>query len=109
MRGGRLVAAAAALVAAAAITNPEEYVNTLGGTDSRYDLSHGNLLPVVVTPWGFNAWAPQTDNDATYSSWWFHPTDVRFFGIRCTHQPSPWISDYGNFRIMPSITDPNHR
>jgi len=66
------------------VTNPEEYVNTLGGTDSRYDLSHGNLLPLVNRPWSFNAWAPMTDNSD--GSWWFHPTDARFFGIRCTHQ-----------------------
>jgi predicted alpha-1,2-mannosidase len=103
--------ALSALLAAsplAAVPNPEEYVNTLGGTDSRYDLSHGNLLPLVSRPWSFNTWAPQTDNDPTYQSWWFHPTDRRFFGIRCTHQPSPWISDYGQFRIMASITDPAH-
>lgn len=99
---------AMAVVMAAGVPNPEEFVDTLGGTDSRYDLSHGNLLPLVARPWSFNTWAPQTDNDPTWASWWFHPTDVRFFGLRCTHQPSPWIGDYGNFRLMPSITDPSH-
>lgn len=110
----RLLAAAATAAAASllqlptatAIPNPEDYVNTLGGTDSRYDFSRGNVLPVVSTPWGFNGWAPLTDNGD--GSWWFHPYDKRYFGVRLTHQPSPWIGDYGQLRIAASITDPGH-
>jgi hypothetical protein len=45
---------AASLFGATAVSNPEEYVNILGGTDSRYDLSNGNTLPLVTVPWGFN-------------------------------------------------------
>lgn len=83
----------------------ESYVNILGGTDSRYDVSHGSTLPLITRPWGFNTFAPQTDDDPTWPGWWFHPSDRRFFGLRLTHQPSPWIADYGNFLIkayMPS-------
>ncbi|KAJ1436463.1 glycosyl hydrolase family 92-domain-containing protein [Ochromonadaceae sp. CCMP2298] len=84
---------------------PEEYVNTLGGTDSRYDLSHGSSLPLIALPWGFNTYAPQTNN--AEGGWWFHPSDRRLFGLRVTHQPSPWISDYGNFLIQGYMpTDP---
>lgn len=90
------------------LTNPEEYVNTLGGSDSRVDLSRGNTLPLVGRPWGFNSWAPMTDTDPTYSSWWFHPNDRRYYGLRCTHQPSPWIDDYGQFRLVASISSPQH-
>lgn len=79
--------------------NPEEFVNVLGGTDSRHDLSHGGSLPMVVRPWGFNGYAPMTDDDSSSSGWWFHPYDRQFFGMRVTHQPSPWIKDYGNFLI----------
>lgn len=74
-----------------AALHPEERVDILGGTDSRFDLSHGNVLPLVARPWGMNAWAPVTDSDPTWPQWWFHPTDRNFRGIRCTHQPSPWI------------------
>lgn len=105
LAGGLLAAAAASTIA---VTAPETYVTTLSGTNSRYDLSRGNLLPLVARPWGAAAWAPQTDNDPTWSSWWFHPTDVRFFGVRLTRQPSPWISDYGNVRIAATVTDPSH-
>jgi putative alpha-1,2-mannosidase len=66
------------------ITDPVDFVNILGGTNSRYDLSHGNTLPLMGTPWGFNTWSPMT---TTGSSWYFHPYDVSFYGIRCTHQP----------------------
>jgi len=78
---------------------PEEYVNILGGSNSRYDISHGSTLPLITRPWGFNSYAPQTDDDPTWPGWWFHPTDRRFFGLRVTRQPSPWIRDYGNFLI----------
>ena len=95
-----------ALIVAATAKPPQHYVNTLTGTQSRYDLSHGNSLPLVARPWGFNSWSPQTDNaDGT---WFFHPEDVRLFGIRCTHQPSPWIGDYGTFRIQATIHDSSH-
>lgn len=89
-----------------AVDSPEEYVNILGGTDSRYDLSHGNTLPLIARPWGFNAWSPYTDNDS--GGWFFHSYDNRFFGIRCTHQPSPWINDYGQFTINAIMVDPAH-
>jgi putative alpha-1,2-mannosidase len=89
----------------------EEFVNILGGTNSRYDISHGSTLPLITRPWGFNSYAPMTDDDPTWPGWWFHPSDRRFFGMRVTHQPSPWIRDYGNFLIkayMPAIpSDPS--
>ena len=89
-----------------AVPNPEEFVNTLGGTASRPDFSTGNTLPLVARPWGFNSWAPMTDTGS--GSWWFHSDDKRYFGLRCTHQPSPWIDDYGQFRIVAMLNDPSH-
>ena len=60
----------AAAASSAAAVGPEERVDTLGGTDSRFDLSHGNLLPLVARPWGMHTFAPVTDNDPTYHQWW---------------------------------------
>ena len=88
------------------IAEPEAFVNIRGGTDSRPDLSHGNVLPLIGRPWGFNTWAPLTDTGD--GAWWFHPNDRHIYGIRCTHQPSPWIGDYGWFVVSASITDPAH-
>lgn len=94
-----------------AVLNPEEYVNSLGGTGSDVSFSRGSVLPAVVRPWGMNAWAPQTVDD---ESFWFTPRDLwqpkdststtnDFLGVRCTHQPSPWMQDYGQFLITPSV------
>ena len=76
---------------------PIDYVNTLQGTDSCYEYSHGNCLPLIARPWGMTSWTPQTDE----SNWIFTYNAKRLQGIRATHQPSPWMGDYGNFTIMP--------
>lgn len=47
----------------------------------------------------YNGYAPMTDEDPVHFPWWFHPSDRRFLGMRVTHQPSPWIMDYGEFLI----------
>ncbi len=91
------------LTLCAAEENVVDYVNLLGGSLSKYDSSSGSTLPLLTRPWGAAAWAPMT-NDPDCSGggdkrWWFEPTDMRLFGIRCTHQPSPWIGDYGPFLI----------
>ena len=86
------------LSTACGVPNPEEYVNVLGGTKSQFDMSHGNILPEAQVPWGFNGWAPETDPDR--GGWWFYSESARMWGIRCTHQPSPWIGDYGDFKVM---------
>jgi predicted alpha-1,2-mannosidase len=75
------------------------YVSTLQGTDSKYDLSHGNTLPFVCTPWAFVNWTPQT---AETGNWLFQP-DKPINGFRATRQPSPWIGDYGQFSLMPQL------
>lgn len=76
-------------------------MNILGGTNSQYDFSHGSTLPLIARPWAFNAYAPITNTDD--DSWWFKPSDKRIYGLRVTHQPSPWINDYGNFIIQASM------
>ncbi|CAE8642773.1 unnamed protein product, partial [Polarella glacialis] len=50
-------------------------------------------------PWGFNHWSPQSTDEKT--SWWFDGNADSFYGIRCTHQPSPWIGDYAWFLLRP--------
>ncbi|MGZ9583965.1 GH92 family glycosyl hydrolase [Paenibacillus marinisediminis] len=76
-----------------------KHVNPLQGTDSIYPYSNGNTLPLISMPWGMAAWSPQT-NEAG-GGWYFNPNHNRFEGIRLTHQPSPWIGDYGHMTFMP--------
>jgi len=90
---------------AVVVQDPVEFVNVLtgtaGGAQGQQHHSTGNVLPVTSAPWGFNHWAPQTTNDKT--SWWFDANADTFRGLRCTHQPSPWIGDYGWFVIRPQF------
>ena len=87
------------------IIDPVEYVNLRAGTftDGRR-FSTGNTLPLTGMPWGFNHWAPQTQRqDQRGTAWWFDGNSHEFHWIRCTHQPSPWIGDWGWFLLGPQI------
>jgi putative alpha-1,2-mannosidase len=77
-----------------------QYVNIMQGTDSTRQFSHGNTLPLVGTPWGMTDWTLQTQGDLN-ERWFFSPNDSKLIGFRATHQPSPWMGDYGNFLILP--------
>lgn len=74
------------------------YVNTKQGSKSTHRYSNGNTLPLVQLPFGMTAFAPQTEADAR---WYYHPESRSLEGIRLTHQPSPWIADYGAFVFLP--------
>ena len=78
---------------------PEEWVNTLMGTNSSYQLSNGNTYPAVAVPWGMNFWVPQTGKMG--DGWQYTYDAYRIRGFKQTHQPSPWMNDYGQFSIMP--------
>ena len=76
-----------------------DYVNPLMGTESTFAFSHGNTYPAVAVPWGMNFWSPQTGENG--SGWMYTYADSLMRGFRQTHQPSPWMNDYGTFSIMP--------
>ena len=80
-------------------TEPVDYVNPLVGTHSKGSLSTGNTYPAVAMPWGMNFWTPQTGNMG--NGWTYVYTDDKIKGFKQTHQPSPWINDYGQFSLMP--------
>jgi len=76
-----------------------QYVNPLMGTQSSFELSAGNTYPAVARPWGMNFWTPQTGEMGNGWQYTYNAHKIR--GIKQTHQPSPWINDYGQFSIMP--------
>ena len=78
---------------------PSEYVSTLVGTQSEYSFSTGNTYPAVALPWGMNFWTPQTGEMGSGWAYTYGAHTIR--GLKQTHQPSPWINDYGQFSIMP--------
>ena len=78
---------------------PVDYVNPLMGTDSKFSLSNGNTYPAIALPWGMNFWMPQTGKMGDGWAYVYDADKIR--GFKQTHQPSPWINDYGQFSIMP--------
>ena len=84
---------------AQATFNPEELVNPLMGTDSKYSFSNGNTYPAITMPWGMNCWTPQTGTNGY--GWQYVYSADKIRGFKQTHQPSPWMGDYGQFSIMP--------
>lgn len=74
------------------------YVNIKMGTASVPRFSTGNTLPLTQLPFGMAPFCIQTENNA---GWFFHPDHPYAEGVRLTHQPSPWISDYGTFLMTP--------
>lgn len=115
----RLIIAALAVCMTAASCNdeiklvkhPEEYVSTLTGTLSHHGFSTGNTYPAIALPWGMNFWTPVTGKMG--DGWTYRYDHNRIRGFKQTHQPSPWINDYGQFAVMPvrdgSSVDQNKR
>ena len=84
---------------ASAQKTPVDYVNPLMGTDSKISLSNGNTYPAIAMPWGMNFWMPQTGKIG--DGWAYTYASDKIRGFKQTHQPSPWINDYGQFSLMP--------
>ena len=82
-----------------AVKNPVDYVSTLVGTQSKFELSTGNTYPATALPWGMNFWTPQTGKMGDGWAYTYNADKIR--GFKQTHQPSPWMNDYGQFSIMP--------
>ena len=81
-----------------------QYVNPLMGSQSTFELSTGNTYPAIARPWGMNFWTPQTGKMG--EGWQYTYTANKIRGFKQTHQPSPWINDYGQFSIMPIVGQP---
>lgn len=83
-----------------AVPDYTQYVNPLMGTQSSFELSAGNTYPAIARPWGMNFWTPQTGKNG--DGWQYSYDAHTICGFKQTHQPSPWINDYGCFSIMPT-------
>ena len=98
----RKILLTACLIACSLIAEAKDwtqYVNPLMGTQSSFELSTGNTYPAIARPWGMNFWTPQTGKMG--DGWQYTYTANKIRGFKQTHQPSPWINDYGQFSIMP--------
>ena len=71
--------------------NVLDLIDTRQGTNNQYSLSNGNTLPYTTLPFGMNAFVMQSRmNDVRY----FNAHDHTTYGVRLSHQPSPWMGDY---------------
>ena len=91
-------------LAKAANIDYADYVSPLVGTQSTFELSTGNTYPAIARPWGMNFWTPQTGKMG--DGWTYQYTATKIRGFKQTHQPSPWINDYGQFALMPMVGKP---
>ena len=89
---------------ASVAVEPVDMVNTLMGTESTFALSNGNTYPAIGMPWGMNYWVPQTGKMG--DGWQYTYQANKICGFKQTHQPSPWINDYGQFSIMATVGKP---
>ncbi|SDQ01397.1 alpha-1,2-mannosidase, putative [Mucilaginibacter sp. OK268] len=78
---------------------PVDYINPLMGTESKPSLSNGNTYPSIALPWGMNFWTPQSGKMGDGWQYTYDADKIR--GFKQTHQPSPWMNDYGMFSIFP--------
>lgn len=83
------------------VEKPIDFVSTLVGTQSSHAMSNGNTYPAIAMPWGMNFWSPQTGKMG--DGWMYTYTADKMRGFKQTHQPSPWMNDYGQFSIMPMV------
>ena len=86
------------------VNNAVDFVNPLVGSDSNPELSTGNTYPAIAMPWGMNFWVPQTGKMG--DGWQYTYSAKKIRGLKQTHQPSPWINDYGQFSLLPTVGKP---
>ena len=86
------------------VQNAVDFVLPLMGSDSDHGLSTGNTYPAIAMPWGMNFWVPQTGKMG--DGWQYTYSARKIRGLKQTHQPSPWINDYGQFSLMPTVGKP---
>src|SRR6478735_11079136 len=78
------------------------YVNTLQGTNSKFELTYGNTYPTTALPFGMNTWTPQTGRNGDGWKYQYFKDSIR--GFQQAHQCSSWTNDYAVFSFMPALS-----
>ena len=77
------------------------YVNTLQGTNSRFELTRGNTYPTTALPFAMHTWTPQTGVNGDGWKYQYEKDSIR--GFQQAHQCSSWTNDYAVFSLMPVV------
>jgi predicted alpha-1,2-mannosidase len=75
------------------------YVNTLQGTNSKFELTYGNTYPTTALPFAMHTWTPQTGVNGDGWKYQYFLDSIR--GFQQAHQCSSWTNDYAVFSLMP--------
>jgi len=78
-----------------------QYVNTLQGTNSSFELTRGNTYPTTALPFAMHTWTPQTGKNG--DGWKYQYTKKKIRGFQQAHQCSSWSNDYAVFSLMPVV------
>uniref|UniRef100_A0A7S2SIE4 Alpha-1,2-mannosidase n=1 Tax=Mucochytrium quahogii TaxID=96639 RepID=A0A7S2SIE4_9STRA len=82
-----------------------DYVDLLRGVAPGNDRwSYGNVLPIHSLPRGMTHWSVTTTKGLE-KTFYVDVGAIDFVGVRATFEPSPWMGDYGQFLVMPSMQD----
>lgn len=76
-----------------------KYVNTLQGTNSKFELTRGNTYPTTALPFAMHTWTPQTGRNGDGWKYQYFKDSIR--GFQQAHQCSSWTNDYAVFSLMP--------
>jgi predicted alpha-1,2-mannosidase len=76
-----------------------DFVDTRRGSNSDFSYSRGNTFPGTTVPNGFNFWTPVTNGNS--DGWLYQYNAATVQGFAISHEPSPWIGDYGQLQVMP--------
>ena len=76
-----------------------DYVNTLQGTNSKFELTRGNTYPTTALPFGMHTWTPQTGKNG--DGWKYQYFKDKIRGFQQAHQCSSWSNDYAVYSLMP--------
>ena len=85
-----------------------EYANIFVGNNDRRGFSRGNQWPCIMTPNGFNVWAPSNYPHTNFlagtvnEKYWAPIPAAGITHITTTHQASTFLSDFGTFQFMPN-------
>ncbi|MBR3843889.1 MAG: hypothetical protein IKM39_00100, partial [Clostridia bacterium] len=82
-----------------------DFVDVQMGTNSIPTFSRGNTAPIVSHPFGMASFGLETRVSDIPFRLFYHPDDHTTTGVRLTHLPSPWISDYAYVTAMPQTGD----
>ena len=77
------------------------YVEPLLGSMAS-ERGYGGTMPSVTRPFGMTHWVAATRaNGISRLPYWYLDTSIE--GFLGTHQPAPWMGDYGYVKLMPGI------